>query len=167
MRCALPRRCRCFEMSESFKVDVVNLEQFVGKYRNAGRIVDDEMHQAGERVGTMVERQAKAYAAVKTGTLRRSITHTVTSSPMVTTTTIGTNVPYAKYVEYGRGAITAAPGRVLRFEVGGKVLFRKSVGPARARPFLFKAFRELRGRIRQEFDQVGNRIIARLTGGAR
>jgi HK97 gp10 family phage protein len=150
---------------DTFKVDVVGLESFVTRYRNAPRIISDEMRQAGAEVGTMVERAAKGYAPVKTGHLRRSITHSVTASSMVTTTKIGTNVPYAKYVEFGRGPITAAPGRVLRFEIGGVVLFRKSVGPAKARPFLFRAFREMRGRIQQRFRQVAPRSIARIVGG--
>jgi phage gpG-like protein len=42
-------------------------------------------------------------------------------------------VNYAKYHQNGRGPITAAPGKMLRFMVGGKPVFRKSVGPAPAR----------------------------------
>jgi hypothetical protein len=34
-----------------------------------------------------------------------------------------------------------------------------------AKPFLFKAFNELKPKIRQEFEQVPKRIIARLSGG--
>lgn len=42
-------------------------------------------------------------------------------------------VNYAKYHQNGRGPITAAPGKMLRFQVGGQTVFRKSVGPAPAR----------------------------------
>ncbi len=53
--------------------------------------------------------------------------------------TIGTDKPYAGFVENGRGAVHARPGGVLRFVINGEVLFRKSVGPAKARPFLAPA----------------------------
>lgn len=146
-----------------FTVTIPALPPFVAKMQAAPRIVGEEMGTAGRRVGIMVERGAKGYTPVKTGTLRRSITNQVAVSPMVTRVTVGTNVPYAKYVEFGRGPITASPGKVLRFEIGGKVIFRKSVGPAKARPFLYKAFRELRGRISAEFRKVPAAVIARLT----
>lgn len=151
-------------MSESFRVDIPALPRFVSRMQAAPRIVGEEMGKAGRRVGVLVERRAKGYAPVKTGTLRRSIAHRVTVSPMVTTATIGTNVPYAKHVEFGRGPIHAKPGGALRFEIGGKVIFAKSVGPAKARPFLFRAFRELRGQIAAEFRKVTPAVIARLRG---
>lgn len=41
--------------------------------------------------------------------------------------TIGTDLPYAYFVEHWRPAMTAAPGKVFRFEVAGKVVFCKHV----------------------------------------
>lgn len=52
---------------------------------------------------------------------------------------ITTDKPYAEFIENGRPAIVAAPGKCLRFEVNGTVLFRKRVGPAAAQPFLAPA----------------------------
>ena len=51
--------------------------------------------------------------------------------------------PRAGGVERGRGPIEAPPGKMLRFRVGGRVLFRKRVGPARARPFMAPAARAM------------------------
>ena len=51
---------------------------------------------------------------------------------------LAAKAPYSRFVEHGRGPI-AAKGKALRFEVGGKVLYRKSVGPAKARPFMAPA----------------------------
>lgn len=42
---------------------------------------------------------------------------------------------YAYFVENGRPAIQAA-NKVLRFIINGKAIFRKSVGPAKAQPFM-------------------------------
>lgn len=145
-----------------FHVAIPDLPPFVAKMRHAPAIVGEEMGKAGKRVGILVEHGAKGYAPVKTGTLRRSITNTVTVSPMVTNVKVGTNVPYAKYVEFGRGPVHARPGGFLRFEIGGRVIYARSVGPARAKPFLYRAFNALRGRITAEFRRVPAAVIARL-----
>jgi hypothetical protein len=47
--------------------------------------------------------------------------------------TIAPSVKYARYAQHGRGPVRAKPGKALRFMVGGKAVFRKSVGPAPAR----------------------------------
>jgi DNA invertase Pin-like site-specific DNA recombinase len=44
--------------------------------------------------------------------------------------------PYATFVEFGRGAITAQNKKALKFVVNGKTVFAKSVGPAKPRPFM-------------------------------
>lgn len=47
--------------------------------------------------------------------------------------TIAPSVKYARYQQHGRGPVHAHSGKALRFMVGGKAVFRKSVGPAPAR----------------------------------
>lgn len=44
--------------------------------------------------------------------------------------------PHAKYVEYGRGPIKAKEGSFLRFVSRGRVIYAKSVGPAKPHPFM-------------------------------
>lgn len=55
--------------------------------------------RALETIGLQAEGDAKLKCPVDTGNLRGSITHTVRDK----TAYIGTNVEYAKYVEYGTG----------------------------------------------------------------
>ncbi len=43
---------------------------------------------------------------------------------------------YAQYIEFGRGPVTAVNAKALRFIIGGEVIFRKSVGPMQAQPFV-------------------------------
>jgi hypothetical protein len=115
-----------------------------------------------QRATLAVESDAKARVSVVTGNLRRSITSTARASAGGVEGRIGTNTPYARIVEEGRGPIDAGEGRVLRFVIGGEVLYRRRVGPAAARPYLRPAFDAQRGRIRTEFAQVPKRVIARL-----
>lgn len=42
--------------------------------------------------------------------------------------------PYLRWVLRGRGPVVAR-GRALRFVIGGRVIYRKRVGPARANPY--------------------------------
>lgn len=49
------------------------------------------------------------------------------------------NKHYASYVEYGRPGFSVKNAKALRFVINGEVIFRKSVGPAPAKPFMKKA----------------------------
>ena len=67
------------------------------------------LEKAMERVGLIVERQAKInvsksppeHPRVDTGRLRSSIIHNVTNDNNSIATEIGTNVVYGKYLEFG------------------------------------------------------------------
>lgn len=53
---------------------------------------------------------------------------------------IAATMPYASYVENGRGPVVAKKARFLRFVIDGVVFFRKRVGPAAPRPFMALAY---------------------------
>lgn len=167
-------------MSDSFHVDVVGLEQFVAKYRNAPRIIGEEMGTAGKKAGIMVERQGKANAPVWRGHLRRSITSTkapfgTTVSPLVTTTMVGSNLPYADVMEKGRRPDRPAPPTAAiaaYLSAKGKdpraawVVARK-IGRdgIEGKFYMRRALEALKPRIRQEFEDAKRRAIARIVGG--
>jgi len=70
----------------------------------------NNIEQALINSALFVERDAKINAPVDTGRLRQSITHKAenfgSNNPAVT---IGTNVEYSKYVEYGTSKAPAQP----------------------------------------------------------
>ena len=144
-----------------FAVDTHEIEAFAARCRGAEPIVRDEMDHAMHRSVLTLEGKGKALAPVKTGTLRRSITSEVRSAGGVITGVVGTNVPYARYVEEGRGPVEAK-GRALRFTIGGTVFFRKRVGPAKASHFFRNAVAQSAGLIVKEFGQVIPRVANRL-----
>jgi hypothetical protein len=47
------------------------------------------------------------------------------------------SVRYFRWAVGGRGPVVAKPGKMLRFEIDGKVFYRKKVGPAPARPVYY------------------------------
>jgi HK97 gp10 family phage protein len=108
---------------------------------------------AAKAGGIVIEAEAKRRVARKTSTLFRSIhTEVVTQSADSATVSIGTNVEYGPYLEYGTGIhgpkgteIIIRPkraGGVLRFTIGNRVVFAREVrSPGmRPRPFLGPAF---------------------------
>lgn len=142
---------------------IPKLPGFVARMTNAERIVRDEMRTGIDRLTLQGERAAKQRAAVRTGHLRRSITHEPARFAGGTVTgRFGTATPYARYVEFGRGPVVAASGKVLRFEIGGQVFYRKRVGPARAQPFMRPAADQVRRIAPREMQATIRRIVARL-----
>lgn len=69
----------------------------------------DGLQKSMEKVGALVERQAKinvtqsppSHPQVQTGRLRSSIIHQVTTNNNEIVAEIGTNVRYGKYLEFG------------------------------------------------------------------
>lgn len=73
----------------------VNLDKFINKE------LPQNLLDALERAGMIVENAAKRNAPVGTGELRNSITHAVDSASLACD--IGSNLEYAPYVEIGTG----------------------------------------------------------------
>lgn len=111
----------------------------------------------------------------RTGTLLRSIQEGGGPAELVSETharaSLGTNVWYGKMWEttgYPAHEVQAAPGKALRFQVGGQVLFRKRVRiPAQApRPFIRPALEESREAIRNLARVRVQDALKRAAGGA-
>ena len=143
-------------------IDTSQIEALARRYRNGPAIVQSEMLGAMQRSTFRLEGQAKKETPVRTGTLRRSIT----SNPVTPTLgVVGTNVPYARWVHNGRGPIVAPPGKALKFVIGRQVIIVRSVGPAKANPFMKRARLKAGAQIRAEWKQLAPRIAARLRAG--
>lgn len=89
--------------------------------------------------------QARADVPVRTGHLGRSIGEgrIGLGGPRTVTGSVHANAHYAVYVHQGTGGpdrrIHARRGGTLRFEIGGRVIYRAWVRGVRARPFLRNA----------------------------
>ncbi|MBW7649789.1 HK97-gp10 family putative phage morphogenesis protein [Anoxybacillus sp. ST4] len=67
-----------------------------------------------KEIAIFVEAEAKLRAPVKTGHLRRSISHETENSETQSKAYIGTNVEYAPYVEFGVASKNIKPQPYLR-----------------------------------------------------
>lgn len=100
------------------------------------------------RVTRQTLNRAKVLTPVRTGKLRASLSMSVTVTSIGPVGRVTTNVSYAQFVHDGtRAHVIRAKkrGGVLRFEVGGRVLYRPVVRHpgTRARPFLRRAHIEV------------------------
>lgn len=149
-----------------FDINAKSVQTAARRYADGGRVVAEELRRGMTTIVFGVERLAKALSPVRTGHLRRSLVSRVVAMTGQVVGRVGTNVPYARIVHEGRGPVHAKRARYLRFVIDGVVYFRKSVGPAKANPFLRKAFDESRSTIDAALRATRRRVAARLSEGA-
>lgn len=90
----------------------VGLEQGKELARNFKRIsrnANNEIEVALIKSALIVERDAKINCRVDTGRLRASISHRLFDEDDIVFTEVGTNVEYAKHVEFGTSKQSAKP----------------------------------------------------------
>ena len=110
--------------------------------------VDAAMQECGELVVAEESRRTK-------GSLAKSFyTYKSGDSQIIDNTK-----EYAQYVEYGRGPVYAVNAKALRFVINGEVLFRKSVGPMKAQPFVKDSLNSASGKFNHVFDKHLNKLI--------
>lgn len=98
------------------------------------------------RAAVRVRDRARANAPVRTGKLRDSIRfRTKTRTQDLTVIEVSSNVPYAKYQEYGIGPVHAAPGGILRFQPKGMsaFIFRPRTKGFKGKHFMRDAYRSI------------------------
>lgn len=68
---------------------------------------------------------------------------------------------YAQYIENGRGPVRAINAKALRFVINGEVIFRKSVGPMKAQPFMKASIRASQSKFSGIFEKHINQLTKR------
>ncbi len=138
------------------------------------RLFRDAIAQTGMAVEAEAVKQLQVgpNRAEATGNLIGSMTTFVRREGDHDVAIVGNTAKYAQYVHRGTGIygpsrkpITPKKGKALRFEIGGVVLFRRSVKGMRSRPFLRDAVREVvPGKMGEIFMRVvGRSIFAKPT----
>lgn len=150
----------------SFYVDVRQVRALAGRFKNGQRIMQKYLVKAVGDIGYMGQALGQSEAPVRTGTLRRSIIRgPVVTSGTTIKTTIGTVLKYAPIVHNGRGGITAS-GKALTIRIGTTTVLRKSAGPAKANPFMDRAFDSLVPLAFPVIEQAAFNALNEIIGGA-
>lgn len=145
-------------------IDASDVLRFAKQAGGAQPVIQRHLVQGVTKAGMLVEGRAKGNAPVRTGTLRRSITTRARGSAGGAEAIVGTNVPYARWVEEGRGPVVPVRAKVLRFTVGGKVVFTRRAGPAAGRWYMRRAFQASQGHIRSILRQAAERALQEVVG---
>jgi hypothetical protein len=103
--------------------------------RNPAGGVARDMYRRGQNVRS----RALALAGSDTGRLRASIHVELTESGGVVGARIGSNVAYAAWHHEGHGVIRPVRARVLVFNVRGRWVFARRVGPVAGTEYLRNA----------------------------
>ncbi|WP_226087482.1 HK97 gp10 family phage protein [Mesobacillus sp. S13] len=92
------------------------------RFREAIEDMKRKRERTAEEIAIFVEAEAKQRVAVKTGTLRREITHVTKHEDEVSTLKVGTNLDYAQAVEEGSNPhkIKRKDGKPLKLKIDGK-----------------------------------------------
>lgn len=139
---------------------------------NAGQqAVGSETRGAMETSLTLIEGTARSEVAQDTRLLLGSINHKVTGSGGNLTGEVGPSARHGFFVEYGRGP--GKPPPVAAIEGWARRHGRNPWAVARAignkgtkaQPFMEPALKKNLGRIQQEFDKVGAKVVARIKSG--
>jgi hypothetical protein len=142
-----------------------NLPAYVAKMNSAQKVIREEAIATVNRCTALGRDRSRSHIHSITGKTAASVqAQPATFAGLAARDSWGTSLPSARWLEEGRGPVRAKNARALRFSIGGRTLFRVSVGPAAPRPFISRAFRELRGRFQSEFRIGRARIVARLGG---
>ena len=93
-------------MAGNMQIQVLGLDKLLANLHSAPAMFGPVLRTALPRSGLVVETEAKKVTPVKTGTLRRSITHRVDPSPIPKFAEVGTNLSYARHVHARKPFLT-------------------------------------------------------------
>lgn len=93
--------------SNMFKFEIKGVESVVNKLSSMNLIVQTETKIALKEAGMKIQADAKRNTLVDTGRLKNSITTEIWNNGL--TVTVGTNVKYAPFVEYGTSRWAGKP----------------------------------------------------------
>ena len=154
--------------------DMSEIRASAANYRNADRVVREEVTRGMTRSVIQIEADAKRRVPTDTHALQRSLSHEVDAQGTTVIGRAGTNIEYGKIVEEGRTPGKMPPAGVLlgwmsRHGIDAKyeyVVRRAINSRKRPQPYLKPAYDVNRQKITKEFGTaVPRRIIERLSNG--
>ena len=159
-----------------YSIKIPQLAGLQQAFEHIPDVVAGESARAINQSLVALQRTAKDLAPVDSGRLRSSlqITPARRLEPHLIAGSLGTAVKYAPFMEQGTGIygpsgqpITAKNGKFLRFQIGSKVIFAKSVRGSKGRFFMRGALEQNNLAIQNYFQSALNNVTAALARGGR
>jgi hypothetical protein len=130
----------------------------------AQKFVIEELVTAGQRSGIHARNKANALIKNQSNALKNSAEINTRLRRDDITTVVEWKATHAKWVDRGRKAFAVKKAKALRFEIDGEVLYRHSVGPAKAQNFTGRGLQAAEALIIAEHQRAADRIGTRLEG---
>lgn len=170
-------------------IDTASIQDMAKTYDGAGPMIKRELTRELTRLAIEVRNEAVTLAPVDTGRLRSSIAYELAPQGQDLIARIGTNVQYAKSVEFGTGLLSEAPdskggrhwpppdalnGWALRHgfsvESGGSTVALGQIvaeiigkrGGLRPKPYLRPAFNKVKPKVSDAMERARLRIFMKL-----
>lgn len=117
------------------------------KQRMRAQVIGGPVRQKAAHTQDRVYHRARRTAPKRTGTLSRSHRKLpLRNTPAGWVGEVVATARHARIVHDGRGPVFAKRARALRFRIRGRIVFARSVGPAKAQPWLRRALVYVAGR---------------------
>ena len=152
-------------------IDVSEIVALATRSAAAPAHITRELSAAGRASGLAVERLAKSLIPVKTGNAKAltrmepvSASASGVTVLIVSTAQSANGFPYPIALEYGRRGFGPTRAKVLHFVTGGKEVFTKRVGPAKATPFMQPALDRSVAFIEKQFADAYERVLVYVGG---
>lgn len=146
-------------------VNLDGLDKVAEGMRVAPDVLDAAEREAMQKSVLVLEAEVKSLTPRVTGRLFSSIGHSVEPGLGSIRGHVGTAVHYAPWVEDGRGPVVARAAKALRFRIGGRVIYRRAVGPAAGRHMFRAGLAGAMPTIKQFFRDAAKRVGEAAKGG--
>lgn len=150
-----------------YEFDLEGVDEFIDALGASPAVVYAANLDAMRKSVFLVEAEAKALVPRRTGRLFSSIQGDVAAGDEIQGT-VGTNVEYAPFVEFGTGPHDIAPvhALALHFEIGGRSVFAARVHHpgTKAEPYLGPALERSKPSIIGFFRDAAQKVIDHLAG---
>jgi len=150
------------------KVTIPGLRDFLGRFAKWEDSLATLRQEGTRHYLPTAIKVLRKNAPKRTGRFRDSILGVVIPAGHTTEVQFFSSDPKAKWILEGTDPheITSVRAKVLRFILGGEVLFRKGVQHPGTEPsdFVYRSFQELQPGFIHEMNKVGVRAMVRLAG---
>ncbi len=151
----------------SYTIKIEGLDQLIKNFEQSPKMVTKELTDAIKTSIHIIRPMMMKEAPHDKGGLRKNIFAKIkgligTVGPDVNAT------PYAWYVHEGtgiyagRGRIFAKRAKALKMNIGGKIVFAKSIKGQRPNPFVERTVDKMTPIVQKIFDKAGDKIVNNL-----
>lgn len=126
--------------------------------RETDLMIEDTLLEVGNAIVSEARSTLQNNQNINTGDL---IANTKVLNSSKDSLTVGNNLPYADIIEYGRGPISAAPGKTLHWidKTSGEHVFSKTSKATEPKPFLVPAFVKYSDKLPQIIEDKYKKLI--------